>query len=523
MHKVHPFLHHGDVFDDYSVLRPLFIVDSVQVYAVLNTRLQRQECLKVLTPRRPLDIASMWEEARRASHTGHPGVVPVYRTGVVKDPSSFVEYPWFTMAYGEYGDLYQLKKHMDMEGWGQEHQRDVLLALLNQVATTIDDLHRLDPAVIHGDIKPGNVVVTGSQENNLRAMVSDFGLNMTEGGPGSMGGTPAYMAPECFEGQRPDTARDRYAYAIMVFEVLSGRRPIDCSSESDSPWSLYNAYAEAQKNAPRLRFSDAYSGPNARGADEVFARALSRNPHERPQSCTEFITEVASILTGKRREQRIKKTILASLAGAVVLVGGTVVALFAQQSPQETIPEGSLRLRGACPSDDVLRDVTSANEASYRFDPVKRLSGPMPQDGTLRTESGCALSVGMDQPVPWIRHSEGWAMYIFNPSGSEDPDAVRTAKHEALKTFFPAQENQYSELSDGTSVRVQTTQDYWDADNQQSTVCAIEDLGHDALAIQVARGVTDITATGDGISKMDRECGQAKKILESWHHLDSVP
>ncbi|MCF4007562.1 serine/threonine protein kinase [Corynebacterium uropygiale] len=326
MRRVHPVFHYGETVDDYSVVRPLFLAESVQVYEVLNTHLQRTECLKLLTPRHPLDVSSQWDEARRASQTGHPGIVPVYRTGVVRSPTTSVNCPWFTMAYGEYGDLYRLKDFMDESGWDPVRQRDTFLTLLTQVAGTLDGLHRLDRPVVHGDIKPGNIVVSGHRSGQLRALISDFGLNMAGEGHRSMGGTPAYMAPECFEESAAHPTRDRYAFAVMVFEMLCGRRPLEVGTDSAHSWEIYTAYADIQKHAPRPRFSDYYPGAGARSVDELFRRALSVNPAERPESCTAFITDIGDALTGARRRRRAKKAVVAGAAALIVVGGGAALA-----------------------------------------------------------------------------------------------------------------------------------------------------------------------------------------------------
>ncbi|MCF4007563.1 hypothetical protein L1O03_10340 [Corynebacterium uropygiale] len=128
----------------------------------------------------------------------------------------------------------------------------------------------------------------------------------------------------------------------------------------------------------------------------------------------------------------------------------------------------------------------------------------------------------MKSPNPSIQHSEGWTLYLFNPSGSSDSESVRRAKDSALQSFFRVQQNRDKALSDGTRVRVQTTSDYQDADGIRSTVCAVEDWGHDALAIQVDRGAPDLWSTGDGISKEERQCGQAMRVLEAWSHQNST-
>jgi serine/threonine protein kinase len=96
------------------------------------------------------------------------------------------------------------------------------------VASAMSYLH---PAIIHRDLKPSNVLLDSSG----RAKVCDFGIAKfkrsslasaaTTASTAGLAGTPAYMAPEIFEGQAASDKADVFSFALMLWECLTGRQP----------------------------------------------------------------------------------------------------------------------------------------------------------------------------------------------------------------------------------------------------------------------------------------------------------
>jgi serine/threonine-protein kinase len=114
--------------------------------------------------------------------------------------------------------------------------------------------------------------------------VADFGIASSAGMDsltmtGTVLGTAGYLSPEQAQGDRAGAASDRYALAIVAFELLTGKRPF----ESESP----TAEAAAHINAPVPAISSA--GDLPRELDPVFARALSKDPAQRYDTASEFV------------------------------------------------------------------------------------------------------------------------------------------------------------------------------------------------------------------------------------------
>ncbi|KNC49549.1 TKL protein kinase [Thecamonas trahens ATCC 50062] len=101
------------------------------------------------------------------------------------------------------------------------------LVLLRDVADALRFLHSRTPPVLHRDLKPANVLVTES----FRAKVCDFGISrekMATCAPGTMSkgiGTPVYMAPEMLESKPYSTKLDVYAFAMVMYNVLTCKPP----------------------------------------------------------------------------------------------------------------------------------------------------------------------------------------------------------------------------------------------------------------------------------------------------------
>src|SRR5690606_21914525 len=107
------------------------------------------------------------------------------------------------------------------------------LGLFLQVAEAIGYAHRR--LVVHRDLKPSNILVTEDAEGKARVKLLDFGIArlLGDGGDGAWTQTdhrrltPAYAAPEQVRGEPVTTATDVYALGVVLYELLTGRRPYD--------------------------------------------------------------------------------------------------------------------------------------------------------------------------------------------------------------------------------------------------------------------------------------------------------
>ena len=137
-------------------------------------------------------------------------------------------------------------------------------------------------------MKPANLLLNERDE----VTVADFGIASSAGMDsmtltGTVLGTAGYLSPEQAEGRRATPASDLYALAVVAYELLSGERPF----ERESP----TAEAAAHVNAPVPSIS-ARCKNLPHEIDQVFQRALAKDPGRRPGSAREFVAELRDAL-----------------------------------------------------------------------------------------------------------------------------------------------------------------------------------------------------------------------------------
>ena len=154
--------------------------------------------------------------------------------------------------------------------------RDLLLAdrlrICGQVAEALDYAHV--QGVIHRDVKPGNVLLTPSDE----AKLSDFGLSLVTGDrrdqSGTIRGTPRYMSPEQAQGKSLDHRTDLYSVGVMVYECATGDVPF-----VGHAMSVIGQHINAAPTAPRFKNPEISST-----LENLILSLLEKHPARRPAS-----------------------------------------------------------------------------------------------------------------------------------------------------------------------------------------------------------------------------------------------
>jgi Tfp pilus assembly protein PilF/TolB-like protein len=148
--------------------------------------------------------------------------------------------------------------------------------------------------IIHRDLKPSNVVL-GPES---RAKVLDFGIarmvpagaDMAHSVPGTIGGglvgTPGYAAPEQYLSRNVDGRADLYALGVMIFEMITGRRPFPSND------AVALATSVLRDEAPKLSTTGTWVPPRL---DKLVEQLLERDPTKRPASGDEVLVELSPL------------------------------------------------------------------------------------------------------------------------------------------------------------------------------------------------------------------------------------
>jgi serine/threonine-protein kinase len=248
-----------------------------EVWRATDTKLARTVAVKVIHAsfaQDPHFAERFLREARVVASLEHPNILPVYDFG---DEGGI---PFLVMPHLSGGTLRDRLR-------GVPAPLSVAAGWIRQLADALDAAHAA--GVLHRDVKPANVLL-GKDD---RLFLADFGIaKMVETmtgltATGVVVGTPVYMAPEQAQGHPATPAADRYAFAVLAYEILAGRPPFD----GDNPLSLMHQHV----STPPPALSSKVGGLPA-GLDAVFAQALAKDPAARPPACRALADAVSAFL-----------------------------------------------------------------------------------------------------------------------------------------------------------------------------------------------------------------------------------
>jgi eukaryotic-like serine/threonine-protein kinase len=327
-----------------------------EIFRAEDADLARIVAIKVLADRYANDEAIRARFTREALAAARLSNAP--STVTIFDVGEHDDHPYIVMEYLAGGSLADRLASDGAQPIGRS------LDWLAQAAAALDAAHA--SGVVHRDVKPANLLL----DDDNRVKVADFGVasavglrSLTE--VGTVVGTAGYLAPEQARGEKATPASDRYALAVVAFELLTGTRPFERESSTAETLAHVSApIPPASSLNPEL--------PSQ--VDDALARGLAKEPEHRYNSAADLVhalrdalddaagaTTVAALApVAPSRERRWLAPLIA--LGALLLAAGILAAaLLARDDPNEaakTVPR-MVKETVTLPATTVVQTVTT--------------------------------------------------------------------------------------------------------------------------------------------------------------------
>jgi serine/threonine protein kinase len=264
--------------DRYRVVRHLANGGMASVWEAHDELLDRSIAVKVLATHLSEDdrARQRFEREGRAAAglSSHPNVVTIYDVGEHDDRVFMV---MELMRGGSVAD--RLRS-------GREIPQATVLDWLHEAAAALDTAHEAN--IVHRDIKPANLLL----DERDRLAIADFGIariaeqdQLTQ--TGQVLGTASYISPEQAMGEPANAASDRYALAVVAYELLTGSRPFQAEH--------FAAQARAHVEDPPEPPSERRPGLPA-ALDAALLRGLAKEPADRWGSAREMVNRIEDSL-----------------------------------------------------------------------------------------------------------------------------------------------------------------------------------------------------------------------------------
>ena len=407
----------GDTLGHYRIESQLGEGGMGVVYRARDTHLDRPVAIKVLrreTTSDPERKRRFVQEAKSASALNHRAIVTIYDIDIATVQGHPVDFIAMEFIEGK-----TLDKLIGSHGLPLDKAFDYAI----QVADGLSKAH--GAGIIHRDLKPANIIVTGDG----RVKVVDFGLakltEVVEGdesgeaaaeGPTAIGqtrqgtilGTAAYMSPEQAEGKRIDSRSDIFSFGVILYEMVTGRRPFS----GDSIIAVMSAVLH-QEPVPLDRVS--------RRAPPELTRIVSRCLRKSAERRFHHMVDLKVALMELRDDLAAGKPAAAGLDTSppprrpwAWMVAGSVIALAG-------IGAGIWFSGGRAPAEQpVMRRLTF--DSGLTFEPVLSPDGSLVAYASDRSGDGnldiWVQQVNSGAATRLTRHASDDREPVFSPDGS---------------------------------------------------------------------------------------------------------
>jgi len=271
----------GELIDGRYQLEQLIAAGGMaSIYVGIDTRLDRQVAVKIMHPHLANDeefVNRFIREAKAAAALSHPNIVAIQDQGWNEGGSPAV------FIVMEYIDGFTLRELLH-EG-GPLSSEDLLRYMI-PIVSALAEAHKR--GIVHRDIKPENILIS----KDGRIKLADFGLARGEQLGATMTvessvvlGSVSYLSPEQVKRGISDARSDIYSVGVVLFELLTGRKPY----EGESPIQI--AYKHVNERIPAPSTITSGIAP---ALDALVLKATSPNPDQRQRDAAALLSEMRS-------------------------------------------------------------------------------------------------------------------------------------------------------------------------------------------------------------------------------------
>ncbi len=225
---------------------------------------------------------TFFREAESAGTLSHPNIVTIYDAGEEQDLA------YIAMEFLEGEDLEKYIKKDNLLPMRK------VISYMADVADALDYAHR--KGIVHRDIKPANIMLL----QNGVVKITDFGIARitatSQTQTGIVKGTPYYMSPEQFSGEKVDGRSDIFSVGVMLFQLLTGELPF----RGDNPMALMNQIMNVAHPDPRKFNPNIYKPLVA-----IINKTLEKSRAKRYQHASQLAAHLAEL--GKRVDAAVAK------------------------------------------------------------------------------------------------------------------------------------------------------------------------------------------------------------------------
>ncbi len=271
----------GELIDNrYQLQRLIAAGGMASIYVGMDTRLDRQVAVKIMHPHLANDeefVNRFIREAKAAAALSHPNIVAIQDQGWNEGGSPAV------FIVMEYIDGFTLRELLHDRG---PLSSDDLLRYMIPIVSALATAHK--SGIVHRDIKPENILIS----KDGRIKLADFGLARGELLGATMTvessivlGSVSYLSPEQVQRGISDPRSDIYSVGVVLFELLTGRKPY----EGESPIQIAYKHVNERIPAPSTLVPGIHPA-----LDALIVKATSPNPDLRQKDAAQLLGEMRS-------------------------------------------------------------------------------------------------------------------------------------------------------------------------------------------------------------------------------------